>query len=107
MHLLRIVQLLALGILLASCTVGTRGFAKVLSQKTAKRASLDLQCPSSRIQITEIDLKSYVAAGCGRQAIYVAGGQYCGHNLMTEEDVDNWCTMILNADLGQDQPAGK
>jgi hypothetical protein len=55
-----------------------------------KRASFDLNCSESQINVIEIDSRTSGVRGCGSQATYV---ENCQPAFMREE-----CTWVLNSD---------
>jgi hypothetical protein len=65
---------------------GVLGCGPSQSQLT-RRASFDLSCPETQLQVTKIDKSTRGVRGCGQQATYVKS---CS--------VDPSCTWLLDSD---------
>lgn len=86
-------------VLLTTGCISTSGLDRLLTRKTARRASYDFDCPGEKISVEKIDIGQYGASGCGRKAAYVAVGDCSTNN--TANQVRVGCQMVRDAADGR------
>ncbi|MCC7381175.1 MAG: hypothetical protein IT384_05060 [Deltaproteobacteria bacterium] len=95
----RALILFVFAVLGVSCAHATR-------EQLARRASFDLDCAESQLEMVEIDSRTMGVRGCGKKAVYV---EDCRQGAMAQgtagqmqaSTYEKDCTWVLNADTAK------
>jgi hypothetical protein len=66
-------------------------------EQLRSRSAIDLNCPQTQIQMTQIDERTMGVRGCGQRAVYVESCDGPKGGMATE------CTWVLNSDTKPNQ----
>lgn len=77
--------------------VGPVRAAEIHKDVVMKRASFDLNCDISRIEVSEVGPYNYGATGCGKRAVYVLPLGLC-HPSNSEERMRAYCQAKLDSE---------